>query len=254
MVQANFTVGDVCDSVPVASQQGISPGFNKRRRYVPPVRDSLSRVKRVGTPGSKRHQRFLNKLFLVEQQWELEPQDFQVVEFTCSPFSVLFEEENRKLWENFLDVTEEQQEQMLTQISDGLRPSKENTDEFGNWVIVESEDLEDGFEEIESCTPTASESFKRVEKHIRKLIRKNRENSFLLAIDKEITEYLQTKNEVRTYQFETGYHRMICHGVCQYYSLNSKSHQMKSDRILVVSKPKKGTQIPSSTLSQYLSL
>jgi len=250
MVQQHLQAGDYSSVVitPTGVQSAAQAPF-RRRRYVPPVRDSGARFTKIGRPGSKRFQRFLNKEYLTEQQWDLELEDFQIVRFGCTPFTPLFEEHNSRIWAPFIDITEEEEQWMIRQLHEGK--SLEERDELGDWIMVEEEDLlvDDFVEQIVH----ASTSILRIQKNIRQYVRKNPDSPFLLAMDKEITDYIETGSGSLTYSFETSFHRMICHGICQYYSLHSRS-QDKEDgiRVMVISKPRRGISLPSHKLSEYL--
>jgi len=257
MVQQHLQTGDYSTIVvtpngvqiqSVATNATTQPTF-RRRRYVPPVRDSQARISRIGRPGSRRYQRFLNNEYLIEQQWDLELEDFQVVRFGGTPFTPLFAEHNRKIWEPFIDVTEEEEQWMLRQL-DG-KPTEQG-DELGDWIVIEKQ-TEICLEDFEEPTVHASTSMGRIQRNIRNFIRKNPDSPFLLAMDKEISDYVEHGRESLTYLFENAFQRMICHGICQYYALISRSEdQPDGTRLTTVSKPKKGVFSTSHTLSEYL--
>jgi hypothetical protein len=251
MVQQHIQAGDYSTLITATGVQTVAPTF-RRRRFVPPNRDGAARTTRIGRPGSKRYQRFLNKEYLSEQQWDLELEDFQVVRFGCTPFTRLFEEHNNKIWEPFIDITEEEEQWMLRQLEEGKPSDLETRDELGDWIVIDQqeENLLDEF--VDQIVP-GSVSMRRVQKDIRKFIRKNPDYPFLVAMDKEITSYIETEVKCLSYKLETAFQRMICHGICQYYSLQSRSEdQPDGTRLTIISKPRKGVPLPSHTLSEYL--
>lgn len=251
MVQQHVQTGDYSTLITATAVQTATPTF-RRRRFVPPNRDASARTTRIGRPGSKRYQRFLNKEYLSEQQWDLEVEDFQVVRFGCTPFTCLFEEHNNRIWEPFIDITEEEEQWMLRQLEEGKPADLETRDELGDWIVVDRQE-ENLFDEFVEPTVHGSISMRRVHKDIRKIIRKNPDSPFLLEMDKEIANYIEAEAQLLTYKLETAFQRMICHGICQYYSLCSRSEdQPDGTRLTIISKPRKGISLPSHTLSEYL--
>lgn len=250
MVQQHLQVGDYSSVISDSIQTNYV--YSRRRRFVPPVRDSQSRVNRIGKPGSKRYQRFVNKEYLMQQQWDLEMEDFQCVRFGLTPFSPLFEEHNKRIWEPFLDITEEEEQMMLKQLKERKLLSLEQKDEFGDWVMV---DNEEDFEDLLEPRVDASISILKIQKNIRKFIKKNPDSSLLFNLDKEIFEYVESTETSLTYTFESSYQRMMCHGVCQYYSLCSRSEdQEDGSRKMIITRPKKGISLLSQTFFNHLSM
>jgi len=240
-------LGDILN-LPIDQVNRSSP---RRRRYA--VRDSEARFNRVGKPGSKRHQRYLNNTFLQDQHWDLSPEDFEIVRFSCSPFAALFDEENRRRWEPFVDITEEEQRDLLAHLH---CMKEDNEDEFGDFVVIKSETAQimEEFDEVKVPSFPPEVHFKKVEKKLRKVMQKHSNNQFFISIDKEIVNYIQLSTYTPlTLSLTESFHRMICHGICQFYSLRSHSESLASGhRIVIVKKPKEGLHFPSTTLSQFL--
>jgi len=245
MVQQHLSAGDFTVILP--NQQPIAtPVTPTRTRW---VRESVTRLNKIGRPGSRRYQRFLNKEFLQEQQWDLQPEDFQVVRFSKTPFSLLFEEENREVWAPFVDVTEEDERLMLDRICSG-RPIEES-DELGDWIVIgtNNDDVE-----VKKPTPVVKPHtcFMRVDKRARKFIQQNPDSQILQSMDNRITQYIQEDKRKITCHFENSFHRLLCHGVCQFYSLHSCSEDIKNgSRVLHISKPRIHNA-PTVTLLEYL--
>jgi len=259
MVQQYLPSGDYTSSIldlsaNLPSSQPISISSTSRRQRQM-VRDS--KPGKIGKPGSKRYQRYLNKSFLQEQQWDLKKEDFEVFQFSCSPFSLLFEESNKRKWAPFIDITEEEQNQLLSRLREAFSED-EKYDEFGDFVFLSSQTLEaKDFEEPEeekTPSPPAEIHFRKVEKKIRKFIRKNSDLQIIQSLDQEIVEYIQLSTyQPKKFTFSESLHRMICHGICQFYTLSSKSEDCTSgNRVVVVRKPKKGISFPSMTLTKFL--
>jgi len=249
MVQQHQPAGDyssILENIPTQGPVVHPAVILRRRRFVPSLRDSLTRLHKTGRPGSKRYQRFVNREYLQEQQWDLQPEDFQVVQFTRTVFSTLLHEKNRKIWEPFIDVTEEQEALMLQKICKG--GPMEDSDEFGDWIFIFDENVE---EVKMSVKPHVS--FSKIEKRVKQYILKNPDSPFLQSMDKEIVVYIKGSTQRMSYNFENPFHRLICHGICEFYSLHSHSEDSKEGtRVLHIVKPKKGFNAPSLTLCEYL--
>eukprot|EP00027_Filamoeba_sp_ATCC50430_P009818 CAMPEP_0168560182 /NCGR_PEP_ID=MMETSP0413-20121227/10922_1 /TAXON_ID=136452 /ORGANISM="Filamoeba nolandi, Strain NC-AS-23-1" /LENGTH=274 /DNA_ID=CAMNT_0008591463 /DNA_START=187 /DNA_END=1011 /DNA_ORIENTATION=+ len=235
---------------PVAA--GTSPTKRKSNSWTP-QRDSLKRREKIGKPGSRRHQRWMNRVFLMEQEAELELEDFTVLDpaIPRTALSQIFEDSLfHEIWAPFVDITEEQEEKLLMSLDFTLT---HKTDKYKREVGVSFDEEEDEDEENEEKMFPAHESFKRIDKKIRKVLQQQIENEFLSSMDKEIASYIQIKEfNTLTYSFEDSFHRLICHGICQFYSLRSRSEDSDTgDRILVIKKPTTLLK-PSTTLTEFL--
>jgi len=206
------------------------PPKGRKRNYRWTSKDSSARFEDVGKMGSKRYQRFLNKTFLIDQERQLDAADFNIFVHCCTPFTQLWQEPKKlQVWEPFIDVTEERQEELLVSLSVDISNYLQNMTE-----------------------ESASASFKIIDRKIRKLLKRHLRSEFLMALDDEILGYIRLDDyNTLVYSFSDPYHRMICHGICQFYSLQSRSKNSKGDRVVVVSKTQH-TSIPNQTLSQHL--
>jgi hypothetical protein len=221
----------------VGSARTITPKRSRRINTSSNDNDSVtSRETKIGKPGSKRFQRWLNNSYLMGFEEGMEPSDL-TIQPPASMFNRLFEDEtNLHLWEPFVDVTEEQQRKMLNKMcSQSKKELKTRPSSLGE------------------------ESFLRVEKKIRKQLVKFLDSPFLIELDKEIvsfaSEQWDTNRRQLKFQFTDSFHRMICHGICQFYSLNSRSVELQGFRsdhkILFISKPAVYSP-PEITLISYL--
>jgi len=250
------TTGD-CSLLDITKSNSPNGSQRKHRNSQILGRDSQARLNKVGRPGSKRYQRYLNKSYLYEHEWNLLPEDFEVAIKSSSLFSALFDEVNRTKWEPFIDVTEEQQEYLLRRLQDVSVSlvEDEQEDEFGDFVMIPSEhEVLPIVEEVKMTQSfPAHFHFQKVDRKIRKFIRKNPNDPFLRSLDCKIVEYIQhTSYQPKTFSFHGSFHRMVCHGICQFYSLHSKSQNISETRVVVVRKPKSNVSFPSVTLSQFL--
>jgi len=199
-------------------------------------RDSLASREQIGRPGSKRYQRWFNGNFLSEQADTLKTRlDFQVVEDT-SLFRCLFvNADSAQLWEPFCEVTEDEQDEMLIQL--GYYPKPTN----------------DGISTLPHRLCSAQTSFKKIDKRIRAIFDRNFDCDLLQKLDQEIIAYVhRNDSRKRVYVFKQPFHRLICHGVAQFYSLRASSQDTsQGQRELVISKPPR-VILPSKTLCEYL--
>jgi len=163
--------------------------------------------------------------------------DFRMMEST-SPFSILFEESNRKKWDPFVEVTEEKQEKLLISIEITTRQKDKCASKKEQDHLV-----------------SPDHSFTKVDKKIRKLLRKYEGTEFLNGLDHDIVDYISVSDiQAKVYHFSDSFHRLLCHGVCQFYSLQSKSeiYPNKADAKKVIVTKSKTLLLPNKTLSQYL--
>jgi len=116
---------------------------------------------------------------------------------TDSVFSQLFaDEEKMKTWEHFVNLPEEEQEKILGLYQRHAKPE---------------DDL------------TPSESWRRIHKPTRQLLRKCKNLNFLESFDKEISTYLAEVFGQKTFTFEQQFYLHLAAGVCDYYQLVTKS-------------------------------
>jgi len=187
---------------------------------------------RSGKPGSRRHQQWLNESFLSDTA-QLEVTDFTVVPNVKSLFTELFEQEHKlKQWEQFVESTEEEQNEILVSVSISVR----NGEEFK-----------------QPSTLTSSQSFQKIDKRIRKVLQKHFESEFLCNLDQEIANWVKVEdyNTLR-YSFEDSFKRLMCHGVCQFYSLKSISKPIMPNKKIVEIKKPNNFRPPETTLLQHL--
>jgi hypothetical protein len=213
----------------LSSIQAGQPNVPSSRRSTrPPInRASTARLSYFGRPGSKRFQRFVNKSFLLDNEDDLNAEDLVVFSSTSTALTLICEESNKKIWEPFVSVTEEQQKNMIAIIE----PTRGTAAEV---------------------PLSSARSFASIEVKIRKVLKANIDSEFFLSLEKELLNYIES-DDVSTleYSFPEAYHRMLCHGICQYYNLKSISKNDKGGRILVVDK-KKESRNPGETLIQHL--
>eukprot|EP01118_Nematostelium_gracile_P014046 TRINITY_DN53_c0_g1_i1.p1 TRINITY_DN53_c0_g1~~TRINITY_DN53_c0_g1_i1.p1 ORF type:complete len:295 (+),score=74.96 TRINITY_DN53_c0_g1_i1:191-1075(+) len=208
---------------------------------------------------------------------------------SLSPFTCLFESANNmERWSPFVEVTEEIQCQLLSGLrrkrmrTDQIQLESKTevfikteietgSAEFDDFVMVDSEF--DDFEEIGGSTvhikmepdqfmpqlvevqkeiqlQPAPRLFQNIEKRIRRVIQKDFTNPILVSLENQIIEFIESNSKQSlNIKLEDSFHRMICYGICQFYSLKTKSLQGKN--IVVVNKPKR-VIYPSVSLAEFL--
>jgi len=252
------------------SQAGAPKPISKPKRIIselstplrkPIDRASSTRLHYIGRPGSRRYQRYLNRSYLLEKESNIISEDLLVFNPTITPLSkLLLDPENRKEWEPFRSVSEEKQEQLLQSLKINSSHNSEGSQ----------------FELSSKRVESASERFRSIDRKCRKILKKTTitDYEFFYDLEQEITQFIKndcnnTDDHHLLYSFDCTYHRMICHGICQYYKLdarsknnrapadctsNNNSNNNDDDNVnrIVVIKKKETTNIPNETLSGHL--
>jgi len=232
-------------SRPLISSTRNSSNYTPLRK--PIDRASSTRIHYIGRPGSRRYQRYLNRSFLLENERNITPQDLLVFSQITTPLSMVLQDSNHlKNWEPFISTSEEKQEHMLKKLTNG---SEHNTNKSNARRMSSS---------------SASDSFALIDLKIRKLFKKSGvlECEIFDNLEKEITCFIlgndndNNNSTSLTYSFDSTYQRMLCHGICQYYRLESRSQSVDDDNDvdhkIVIVKKKHESCIPNETLSTHL--
>jgi len=209
-----------------ARDSNAHPKGRRGKRYHWGVRDSLANRDTPGRPGSRRFQRYLNKAFLLNQSADLEANDFVITASSSSIFTeILGDGDKLATWEQFLDMNEHEQSEILFAVSEQVEC----------WIDLSPE-----------------QNFNMIDKKLRRVLQLHLCSDFLSELEAEILQRISGEMTSLVYTFAEPWHRMICHGICQYYSLHSQSTDVKGGkRVVVVSKTKR-TRIPAVSLSQHL--
>jgi len=223
----NQTVMQAGDPAGISRASDPNPSSSSRR---PAPVSSFN--KRIGRPGSKRYQRFVNKVFLIQNEDELEEEDLKVfIAPTFTAFDeLLYDDDKMELWKPFLDVTEERERKLLHTLSADSKPSRRH--------------------HRPSQSPIYA--FSKIDSKLKKmLLRVN--DDFLQRSDKEICAFVQNiEIGSVTYSFNDGYDRMICRGICQFYGLSTFDKDLQNVRALAVRRTPR-TAIPGITLVEFIS-
>lgn len=97
--------------------------------------------------------------------------------------------------------------------------------------------------------------FGRIDSQIRMAIRRH-DTSFIEKLESELLPFIQASADEAVsmvFHFHDAFTRFIAHGICEYYLLNSKSVDLGSERVTLVSKPASmNIAVPKQTLSNFL--
>jgi hypothetical protein len=107
--------------------------------------------------------------------------------------------------------------------------------------------------------------FARIERQVRVALRRQTGSAFIKQLEQTLVDFIQNGAEQDqapssesklplVLLFQDGYHRLMAHGVCQYYDLKSVSVSYSGERVTVISKPKSSQplQLPPMPLHEYL--
>jgi len=227
----------------------INRGRQRSFRWAPRETSRDSRF--AGRPGSKRHQRYLNRSFLNEQESFVEREDFNIHNSNfCAPLDMIFQDEELKQkWEQFLSSTEEQQEQMLVSSFPNSSAGTKNPRKRVSFLHQDQLNQTSG---IENNTPEAHKSFNMIDRKIRKVLLRHCTSDFLNSLDHQIMEFIKQRNNLLVYPLSEPLQRILCHGVCQFYSLQSKSKIKWGQKVVVIENHQNTVILPAETLFQYL--
>jgi len=218
---------------------------------------------------------------------------YSVFDCSHSLFSAIFEDKNRDIWEPFVSVSEEEQDHLLALLEKrnhrktrkrnkegNLNFNRRVSDRFTEKKCDGTDDPSDKMNKEESALPTNEEDnietevyvpssclFQKIDKNLRNLLKRRSEGELVCSVDKIISSHfyfndwkcngedLKSHSSTLRYPVVDPYHRLICHGVCQYYALLSHSRNLPNgERVLIISTSKRRPLIkPSQTLTAYLS-
>jgi len=244
---------------------------NRKNKRQPSRRDSLrSRLK-----GRRAAHRLLNELFLqtrenmnAEDQEEL--QEIFRIEFH-SYFEELFKGENRAIFEPLCEVTEEEQNLILSILEStgyqyyshasgqpvSLNPAyytKKHLIETAKKNKLKPVNAPAINPKVEAEKYKPIHLFKNVDKKARPFLKRHPEYEFLNEVERIAINYIIQENKKPvTLVLDDPLHRLLAHAVCQFYGLNSKSEDTNDLRITIIEKPKKYFfPLPPVSLVAYL--
>ena len=130
--------------------------------------------------------------------------------------------------------------------------------------MSENETMEDAPSVAETSLRPASECFQNVNRRIRHLLRKNKSRipiGLIQYMEDQIVEYFTKSRKQQfgdadevciVWVLPSSFDRLLAHGLCQFYSLESESADVNGRRQTHVRRGTDGFVMPSETLSRYL--
>ncbi|XP_013418611.1 R3H domain-containing protein 4-like [Lingula anatina] len=214
-----------------------------------------------GTKTGRRMDNFNFLLSLVDSKEEFGELDIHdYLEPTMSAFGeILSEEEKMRAWNDFINHSEEEQQQFLQ----GQQYSEE---EVTDAVFLDADEKDNalsgvgglGADDKRTVHPafTAEECFKKIDSNLRGLLCKRQlPKGILSAIEEEVTDFFKEwQNSVYISKIANPFERLLLHAVCQYLSLSSKSFDHENARHTQVENPLDSFSPPDVTLIEYLEL
>eukprot|EP01095_Lingulamoeba_sp_RSL-Kostka_P005642 TRINITY_DN1705_c2_g2_i2.p1 TRINITY_DN1705_c2_g2~~TRINITY_DN1705_c2_g2_i2.p1 ORF type:complete len:445 (+),score=112.48 TRINITY_DN1705_c2_g2_i2:92-1336(+) len=258
-----------------------SPNKNPCKQSKRVTRDSLSgRIRKAkGNPGSRRNQRFMNDAYLGrrdDETYDSGPSDDEIeldppMEWRNHFESLFIDEENFNKFRPFIDTTEEIESELFKRYH--IEYSSESSSESDDDIFFGSDKL-------------TKLNFDAIDKETKKLLYKYSDSDFLEYLHTTIYFYLNSlqqqkketpngpePNEFFSFSFnnnskyqnqgilndyylklkmQDSLHRKLVHGICNYYSLQSKSINDNNQRITIVYCKNKIPFVPSISIAQYL--
>jgi len=220
--------GYVRPGTPSSLQKKRNNKFRNRQR------DSLASRKKIGKPGSRRYRQWENEFFLIrnlsetESEYESGFSDDWDESFAPSygPFAVVFEDDNREVWEPFVDITEERQQILLT---------------LSDYDSSQEEDID--------LSP--SEIFSLLRKRSQRTLKRHKHSAFLQRIDDIVLAFMnclvyddqfeflrpgfgEDGAACLVFAFPEKFQRHLLHALCEFYNLVSYSVDTSEERVTVV--------------------
>jgi len=212
-----------------------TPPSKKKNKFRYGPRDSLRSRYKIGKPGSRRYRQWENEFFLFKNlsDTELESEDWdESLAPSYVPFAAVFEDENKDIWDPFIDTTEEHEKLMLQ--------------------FYDEDDDEDDENDSSSDSLSTSDLFSLLRKRSQRTLLRHKDSNLLLLLDAKVFSYVNGnfpstdlddfeflrsgENESLVFVFNDTFRRHLLHSLCEFYGLVSYSMDMSEERITVVYK------------------
>ncbi|XP_071954108.1 R3H domain-containing protein 4-like [Antedon mediterranea] len=207
-------------------------------------------MKRSGrkAPGSKNSRRYENTCFLLDlvdndEVNEITAQDF--LNSNQTAFELLFaEQENMKIWNDFINRTEEDQDAYLKNLEEKKVEIKKNCEPV----------MDDTDARIEHPAFDADECYKRISSRFRNMLRRRHPPKGTLEhLEGELVCWFSDDPcSVYISCIGNSFERLLLHALSQYLDLQSSSFNQGSKRHTKVENDKEYFSPPRIPLSQYL--
>jgi hypothetical protein len=211
-----------------------APGNAPRRKKL--VRDSQKSRQSVGRPGSRRHRRYLNNMQLLDKALSDSESELEIeVEFTVefkSPFSILFtDEECKQKWEPFVEITEEEQAEILSTFYPEYTPKH--------------------YRPRSNFSTAPQDRFHALNKDEKRLLKKQAGNPAIVKYENIIIDLILSRNTSKVVKL-THFECLLLSLIGVYYSMEVTAEGLAGDVAVVTLRKPKNTQLPSVRLSEYL--
>lgn len=188
-------------------------------------------------PGSRRYKRVMKNLELLATALsDSEGEDFEIeVEYTVefrSPFSVIFDDEVfRKKWDPFVEITEEEETNLLAMMDDkqAFRKGKMAAGESANPI---------------NC-------WKNLTKYAKEILLANAESPMIGVLDQMLIDFILTSEPQKTYILTSHFQCLLCHCVAAFYSMKACTTKDNHTYYTTISRTK-STRLPTTLLTEFL--
>jgi len=170
---------------------------------------------------------------------EIDIYDF--VPKSLSPFSILLmDQNNMKIWNDFIRKSEDEQEIVLKELDDDDKPK--NRFKKGYVEENQEDDCKTNDDEQHQLTPSkslahsAKKCFNRINSCLKSVLKRKIPLSLMESIEQELIVHFKDQ-PTSIYQtcLDSSYARLLLHACAQYYDLNCRSFDSGSNRLSQVS-------------------
>ncbi|XP_074640538.1 R3H domain-containing protein 4-like isoform X2 [Tubulanus polymorphus] len=197
-------------------------------------------------------------LGLVENEEYGEIDIFDFMEPSMSAFAeILCEKEKMKIWNDFLNYSEEDQEKVLKRSDE--KNAAANNEKKSNDNLPEETTLsntEEEWEDLRIAHPaySAEECFKRIDSNLKSILkRRHLPKGTLSYLEEEVTEFFTDwPTSVFISHLSNSYERLLLHAVCQYLDLISQSVVVNDQKQTEVENKYSYFHRPPMSLTNYL--
>lgn len=208
-------------------------------------KDTARNVK-LGSKKKRRHENTCFLLNLVDPE-EVAELDFNnLVNNHSSVFaSLLANPEKMKIWNDFLNLSEEEQQVVIRQKPVTRTPVVQ--------VNRGSTQTDDSSAERDAMA-TAEKSFSRIDGHLKRtLTKKGISLGTLKHYEKELISFFSDDpNAVMISNIPSSFNRLLVHGLCQFLGLTSTTVNHHGKRLMEIANKQKSFRVPSLLLSDFL--
>ncbi|KAK2554623.1 R3H domain-containing protein 4 [Acropora cervicornis] len=208
-------------------------------------KDTARNVK-LGSKKKRRHENTCFLLSLVDPE-EVAELDFNnLVNNHSSVFaSLLANPEKMKIWNDFLNLSEEEQQVVIRQKPVTHTPVVQ--------VNRGSTQTDDSSAERDAMA-TAEKSFSRIDSHLKRtLTEKGISRGTLKHYEKELISFFSDDpNAVMISNVPSSFNRLLVHGLCQFLGLASTTVNHHGKRLMEIANKQKSFRVPSLLLSDFL--